>query len=387
MRIVWAIIIGVLAVSRAGAEEFRAVARVDAALSTIEMRGDALDLTLALDVAVPYRVFTLSAPDRMVVDFREVDWRGVPFDVFGPDVAARFGVFKPGWSRMVVDLPATMAPSRVEMDIRGRGAVLSVGLKASASPSKRNDDWTYDAARGALSGDGAMVVAIDPGHGGIDPGAVRAGVAEKDIALAFAQELRGLILESGAYSVVLTRESDVFVSLRDRIRVAQEAGADVFISLHANTVTQGNARGATIYSLSERASDAASEQLAALENRADIAAGLDLQIEADDVARTLLDMARTETNPRSRRFADALVRSMDETVGVIRSRPHRSAGFLVLKAPDIPSLMLELGFMSNATDRANMQSPEWRARAAAGVLTALHQWAAEDRVLSQMLMK
>jgi N-acetylmuramoyl-L-alanine amidase len=323
----------------------------------------------------------------MVVDFREVDWRGVPFDVFGPDVAARFGVFKPGWSRMVVDLPATMAPSRVEMDIRGRGAVLSVGLKASASPSKRNDDWTYDAARGALSGDGAMVVAIDPGHGGIDPGAVRAGVAEKDIALAFAQELRGLILESGAYSVVLTRESDVFVSLRDRIRVAQEAGADVFISLHANTVTQGNARGATIYSLSERASDAASEQLAALENRADIAAGLDLQIEADDVARTLLDMARTETNPRSRRFADALVRSMDETVGVIRSRPHRSAGFLVLKAPDIPSLMLELGFMSNATDRANMQSPEWRARAAAGVLTALHQWAAEDRVLSQMLMK
>jgi N-acetylmuramoyl-L-alanine amidase len=387
MRIVWAIIIGVLAVSRAGAEEFRAVARVDAALSTIEMRGDALDLTLALDVAVPYRVFTLSAPDRMVVDFREVDWRGVPFDVFGPDVAARFGVFKPGWSRMVVDLPATMAPSRVEMDIRGQGAVLSVGLKASASPSKRNDDWTYDAARGALSGDGAMVVAIDPGHGGIDPGAVRAGVAEKDIALAFAQELRGLILESGAYSVVLTRESDVFVSLRDRIRVAQEAGADVFISLHANTVTQGNARGATIYSLSERASDAASEQLAALENRADIAAGLDLQIEADDVARTLLDMARTETNPRSRRFADALVRSMDETVGVIRSRPHRSAGFLVLKAPDIPSLMLELGFMSNATDRANMQSPEWRARAAAGVLTALHQWAAEDRVLSQMLMK
>jgi len=227
-------------------------------------------------------------------------------------------------------------------------------------------------------GDGAVVVAIDPGHGGVDPGAIRAGVSEKDIALRFALELRSRLLQTGDFSVVLTRERDVFLSLSDRVRIAQSAGADVMLSIHANTVAQGDAYGATVYSLSEQASDAASAALAQLENRSDVSAGLDLSVEEDDVARALLDMARAETNPRSRRLAAIMVKALKEQIAVIRSRPHRSAGFLVLKAPDVPSLLLELGFLSDDLDRERMQKSEWRARAATGVINALYTWAEDD---------
>ena len=209
-------------------------------------------------------------------------------------------------------------------------------------------------------------------------------MAEKDIALEFSRDLRRQLLDMGGFSVFLTRSEDEFVSLRDRVRRAQAAEADVFLSIHANTVTEGDASGATIYSLSEKASDAASAKLAELENRADISAGLDLTAEEDDIAKVLIDMTRTETNARSAHFAAALVDGMQNATGTIRSRPHRSAGFKVLKAPDMPSLLLELGFLSNATDLLNMQDPAWRQRAADGVVAALRNWAAADRVLSQI---
>ncbi|SOH95586.1 N-acetylmuramoyl-L-alanine amidase [Monaibacterium marinum] len=226
------------------------------------------------------------------------------------------------------------------------------------------------------------LVVLDPGHGGIDPGAVREDISEKDIALAFGLELRDALIGSGRYDVQMTRSTDEFITLRDRVRFARDADAAVFVSLHANTVTRGNASGTAIYTLSDGASSAEAAALAELENRADTLGGVDLGVEDDDLALLLTDMAQRETNARSTMLARATVEAMRHAVGVIRTNPHRSAGFRVLKAPDIPSMLIELGFLSDATDRINMMSPRWRAHAAQGILAALDDWVERDRVLS-----
>ncbi|RED11374.1 N-acetylmuramoyl-L-alanine amidase family protein [Pontivivens insulae] len=226
------------------------------------------------------------------------------------------------------------------------------------------------------------IIVLDPGHGGIDPGAVRDGISEKDIALAFALELRTALEAGDAYTVVMTRETDLFLSLRERVRIARATEAAAFISLHANTVTRGNASGAAVYTLSAEASSAEAAALAALENRADSVGGEVLDAGDDDLALLLNDMTQRETNARSARFAEELVTGLRHSVGVIRSNPHRSAGFRVLKAPDIPSVLVELGFLSDRQDRANMISPAWRAEAIAGIIGALDQWSEQDRILA-----
>ena len=194
--------------------------------------------------------------------------------------------------------------------------------------------------------EGKVLVAIDPGHGGIDPGASREGVTEKDLALAFGLELRAALEASGRFEVVMTRESDVFVSLRDRVEMARSAGADVFLSLHLNTVAEGDVSGATVYALSETASDASAKALAEFENQSDTLAGLDNVGGEDQVALALIDMARRVTDARSAQLGTALVEGFGGTVGVTRNRPFWTADLRVLKAPDMPSLLLELGFLS-----------------------------------------
>jgi N-acetylmuramoyl-L-alanine amidase len=230
-------------------------------------------------------------------------------------------------------------------------------------------------------------IAIDPGHGGVDPGAVRQGVMEKDIALQFSKELAEVIENLTDYDVVMTRDADVSVSLGDRVRIAREAQADIFLSIHTNTVTEGDAYGASVYTLSERASDASSAKLAELENRADVAVGLTGHVETDDVARVLVDLSRVDTNVRSRIFAAKLIENLHESVGVLRSKPHRSAGFRVLKAHDIPSVLLELGFISNARDLKNMQNNVWREQAARAVVAAIEGWVFEDNERSKLVLK
>ena len=222
-----------------------------------------------------------------------------------------------------------------------------------------------------------MVVVLDPGHGGIDPGAERDGLRESDLMLTFAFELREALRRAG-FEVVLTREEDVFVSLDARVRVARAAGADVFLSLHADALPDGGAAGATVYTLAEEASDAASAALAERHDRADLLAGVDLTGQDDLIARVLMSVARTETTPRSERLADALVARITERTGRMHRRPHQWAGFSVLRAPDIPSVLVELGFMSNPRDLANLQDPAWRAGFAAAVVAALQDWAVAD---------
>ncbi|MGH6875057.1 MAG: N-acetylmuramoyl-L-alanine amidase [Aestuariivirgaceae bacterium] len=218
------------------------------------------------------------------------------------------------------------------------------------------------------------VIVLDPGHGGIDPGAVsRNGTTEKSIALAFAQELQKRLAASGRYDIVLTRAGDTFLSLKDRVRIARKAQADLFLAIHADVVRGAPVRGATVYTLSDNASDTEAEALARDENRADLIAGVNLTDENDEITGILIDLALRETKNHSLVFARSMVKTLKPVIEMT-NRPVRSAGFLVLKAPDVPSVLLELGYLSNQADEKLLASPQWRAGAAKAVAQAIDDY-------------
>ena len=393
-----AILIGlmmwVVAIS-ATAQDLSGLARIDLAKSGIrDGWGGKTTLTLGLSQGVPYRVFVLDKPARLVVDFREVDFGAVTAERLLPDPGrvsgVRFGVFRPGWSRLVADLAEPMLPRRVAMSVdaaSGR-AVLTIalegsGMEAFEARAMRSDDPDWGLAAAApvappkVDGDGFVVV-LDPGHGGIDPGAVRGRTNEKDLMLDIALALRDVLLRTGQAEVVMTRDRDVFVSLPGRVGLAQQVEADAFVSLHADALSNGQARGATVYTLSDDASDAASARLAAQHDRSDIMAGVDLSGTDDQVAGLLLDLARTETRPRTDALAAALIAEMAAANGPMNKSPRREAAFSVLKSADIPSVLIEVGFLSDARDLANLRDPVWRALMVEAIAAGLLKWRNAD---------
>lgn len=379
-----------------------ALARLAGSGVTVRSSWGGVDLRVDMTRAVPWRMFTLEAPRRLVVDFSELDWTGLDREavLYESDRISdlRAGLYRPGWTRLVLELAEPMAVKTAEMTTDDGRAQLALRLVPVSE-----DEFT--AAAGAPDegaamplpslptgktrqrGDGPLVVVLDPGHGGIDPGAERDGVVEADLVLRFARELRDVLLRSGGFEVVLTRDGDGFVSLEERVTIARRAGADVFLSLHADALAQGRATGTTIYTLSKKASDLASQKLAERHDRADLLAGVDLSEQDDEVALLLMDLARTETVPRTDALADALVEGIHSATGSLYKTPRMRAGFSVLKAPDIPSVLIELGFMSSPKDLERMTSPEWRARAAEGIRDALQYWAIQDAGLADRLRK
>ncbi|MFK7762914.1 MAG: N-acetylmuramoyl-L-alanine amidase [Roseobacter sp.] len=385
------------------AQEIPSFARVDAAESHISKgRGGRVDIALHLTQGVPFRVFTLDAPARLVLDFRDTDWSDVQAEtLLDPDagvVALRFGPFQPGWSRLVADLGQPMLPRDVDMrvDLASGQAVLALHLEpvaqeafaaASGVPQNVPRPSTPQAGVAPVSDD-RFVIVLDPGHGGIDPGAERDGLSEKELMLEFAFELRAhLLAREEDVDVVLTREADVFVSLDTRVAHAHQAGGDLFVSLHADALSQGGAQGATIYLLSDEASDAATAHLAARHNRADVLAGLDLSGSDDVVTSLLLDLARRETEPRSKALAHAFIEGMAQSGGPMNSRPLRHAGFAVLKSADIPSVLVEVGFLSSPRDLANLRDPAWRRGMVAAMGDAILHWQAQDSQRQALLRK
>ena len=374
------------------AEDLSVLARVDVANSFITEHGDGLEFQLALNQGVPFRVFTLDGPPRLVVDFREVSFDGVSPTELLDDVTAftgmRFGIFRPGWSRLVADLtgPMLLKTAGMPVDTDSGRARLKIVLQetddatfAANSASPSDVGWTLDTEpTSALAADDAFVIVIDPGHGGIDPGAVRGDTIEKDLMLNVGIALREALRRTGQAQVVMTRDSDTFVSLKARVALAHQVRADLIISLHADTVAQGRARGTTVYTLSEEASDAASEQLATQHNRADLIAGLDLSAADDQVTSVLLSLARQETRPRTRQLADTLVAELTVSAGPINRHPHREGDFSVLRSADIPSVLVELGFLSDERDLKNLQDPEWRAGVVAALARAILEWRTQD---------
>lgn len=374
------------------AQDFSALARVDAAKSQVSDLGGGLAVDLYLSQAVPYRVFTLDDPRRLVLDFREVDWRGVSREaMLNADNASdlRFGPLRPGWSRMVVDLagPVTVSEAGMQVAESTGLAVLRVVLDpasdadfAARAGAPVDAEWqalaqTDTTANAPEIVDGPMIVAIDAGHGGIDPGAEREGVREADVVLALAIEVADAINRTGRMRAILTRDADFFVPLDERMTIARAAGVTAFISLHADALEEGGARGASVYTMSQEGLDEASERMAERHDRGDLLAGVDLQGNDDRIATVLMDLARLETEPAGLRLADALVVGLRGAGVPLNSRSRRRAKLGVLNAPDFASVLVELGFLSSKADRAALSNPISRAPMVAGIVSALTTWA------------
>lgn len=399
IALLWAWASGVMA------QEFGGLARIHADKSHISDSGsDGVQVQLALSQGVPYRLFTLAEPPRLVLDFQEVDWSGLTSGALLQTdriAGASFGSYVPGWSRMVLDLGRHLAIEQAGLRIdRATGAAtldvrlgeVEEGRFEQLAGAPHDPRWdlpepAIEAAPPRRDADEPLHVMLDPGHGGIDPGAETENTNEKTLMLAFARELREILLRSGDFTVSLTRNDDRFVSLERRIALAHRVGADVFISLHADALAEGLAHGATIYTLSEEASDAASARLAERHDRSDIIAGVDLSRSDDTVADVLLDLARQETQPRTEALAQSLAEGMAAQGGPMHRRPLREAAFSVLKAADIPSVLVELGFLSSPRDLKNIENPEWRAGMARGILSGLRAWRKADLMQRSLVRK
>ena len=353
--------------------------------------GQRLAIEIALPAPAPFRVFTLSGPARLVVDLEGVDAAGLdPAGIARPRSVARVAAApaRPGWARLVFELArpfavetAALAPSGTEPP------ALRIALRrASAEEFAAAAGPPPGVALGGLvpGGDGKpLTIVLDPGHGGVDPGAVRDGIAEKDVVLAFAKELAAALAATGRFHPVLTRDADVFLPLADRSALAAALGARAFVSIHVNAIEDDRARGGILFTLSEAGSSSAARERAAVENRADARAGLPLAAPADPVGELLGGLRRAEAQARSIELARALAGALGPATGGGTQAPRQSANFQVRRGAEVPAALLELGFLSNASDRANLVSPEWRAEAARGVAAALDAWAAAEGPLTR----
>jgi N-acetylmuramoyl-L-alanine amidase len=391
-----AALLGVLgAVHAAGAAER------DAAVSTAHLPvasdarlgGDEKRTRFIIDVSknLSLTAFTLADPYRVVIDIPQVVFQ-FPAKTGesgrGLIKAFRYGLVMPGGSRIVIDTkgpvridkafvldPIDSQPARIVLDLVGidretfmRTLALENRARRPAEPKKGDREAS---PRGA---DQRALVMLDPGHGGIDNGTTAAsGEMEKTIVLEFALQLRDKLEKTGKYRVALTRADDRFVPLAERVQMARQQGAALFLSIHADALAkhEGEARGAAVYTLSETASDAEAARLAEAENKADVIAGVDLSGEPNEVADILIDLAQRETKHFSVHFAKTLVGEL-KTSARLHKHPLKAAGFRVLKAPDVPSVLLELGYVTSRQDLKLLTSESWRARAADSIVQAVH---------------
>jgi len=377
--------------------------------SSARLGGDAQRTRFVADISssVGYSVYVLPDPFRVIIDLPEINFQlppGQGGSGRGLVTGYRFGLFSPGRSRIVIDasapilieksfvIPATAAkPARLVVDIvktdretffkqrrsqlkkqSGTPRLTAIPLpkpKPRSSISRLNKKTDRLVRKTAKK-----MIIIDPGHGGIDSGAIsRKGVAEKTIVLSVARTLRKILLATGRYDVKMTRNDDTFIPLRKRVEFARKNGGDLFLSIHADTVNHSSVRGATIYTLSEKASDVEAGALAQKENRSDIIAGVDLAEENDAVTDILIDLVLRETKNHSIYFAQTIVNSLGHITRISKT-PHRFGGFAVLKAPDIPSVLIELGFLSNGKDVRLLSSKKWQRRVSRAIAASINKY-------------
>ena len=387
-----AFLVGVLALVCIVAPTTEAATRVTA--SGARIAGDAARTRFVFDLSqkVDMSVFSLADPYRIVIDLPPIDFQ---FEQSANEIGRglierwRYGQFSADNSRLILDLsgpavvdrsfvlpPKDDQPARLVVDLlkttpdafRAAAAVASI-REGRRDRIPKTDRLPIGAGRRLRP-----LIVIDPGHGGVDTGAVgRLKIPEKTIVLDFASVLRHKLQETGEFEVKLTRTEDVFVSLKDRVVFARNLEADLMISVHADTVRQRSVKGASVYTLSEKASDKVSQELADRENRSDLLAGLHIEDTEDDVSDILLDLTRRETKNFSVYAGRRIVKELKESVGVVKN-PLRSAAFKVLRAPDVPSLLIELGFLSNRENETLLTSAEWREKAADAIVVSLRQF-------------
>ncbi|MBP2294826.1 N-acetylmuramoyl-L-alanine amidase [Azospirillum rugosum] len=408
--------------------------RVEVLDARLGLHPDKTRLVLELSESVAFAVSVHADPYRVVVNLPDVSWPGGAATVAGKGLVTRyrFEGREGGASRLVVEttgpvkvseaftipsrdghkprfvldvvrataaefaqaanIPAAKAPpARAPAVEAPQSAAVSAGRPVPAPPPYQPAPILPAAAamtppipqpapqRSAPNPDRAVpekpLVVIDPGHGGVDPGAIGVGgIYEKDITLAMAREVKRQLEGSGRYRVKLTRDKDVFIRLRDRVAIARDADADLFLSLHADSIGASNMRGLSIYTLSDKASDREAENLAAKENRADALAGMDLSAENDLVATILIDLAQRDTMNHSKRFANLALDHLRRDVTVIPNKPIRQAGFAVLTAPDMPSALVEMGYLSSPQDAGLLTKAAHRERFGRALLRAIDSY-------------
>ena len=357
------------------------------------LAGDESHTRLVMDFSrtIDLHAFTLADPYRVVIDIPQVIFRLPPKtgeSGRGLIKAFRFGLVMQGGSRLVFDLakPVRVEKAAVIEAAEGDPARLVLDLVATDRESFLRRIALTNRLAGpelpradrpqATSGDPRPLVVLDPGHGGIDTGTKSSGgELEKDIVLNVALRLRDRLEKDGKCRVLMTRTDDTFVPLADRVRMTRSAGASLFVSVHADALPrrEGDAQGASVYTLSETASDSEAARLAEKENRADVIAGVDLKTEPDDVAGILIDLAERETKSFSLQFALKLVGEL-KTATRLHKTPLKSAGFRVLRAPDVPSVLVELGYVSNRQDLQSLLSETWRNRTAETIAKAIETY-------------
>jgi N-acetylmuramoyl-L-alanine amidase len=356
----------------------------------LQQDGETTSLIIDMSREVRAQAGVMLDPQRLLLDFAGARFHAPPLKAIEKNniiKGLRFGAFMRGQGRIVLDLaqPANIQDQRF-LPLQGGGSRLIVRLapiplSAFAALAKlQSDDVITGTTPEKLPSEQAELplIVLDPGHGGIDAGASGAnGEHEKTIVLLFAQALKERLEAGGKTRVLMTRSTDVFVPLRDRVRIARQAKAALFISLHADALSdEEDVRGASVYVLSERATDERAARLANKENLADLAAGIELKDDQDDVADILFDLARRESRAFSNQFARSLVTTLPKATRMHKT-PLRGAGFRVLKAPDIPSVLLELGYLTSADEAKMMQSEEWRRSTADAAGEAVERFVAD----------
>ncbi|HWA30897.1 MAG TPA: N-acetylmuramoyl-L-alanine amidase [Rhizomicrobium sp.] len=350
---------------------------------------DRTRFVIELSDPVKLRVFTLANPNRVVIDMPEVLWH-----LNGPQKPTgngaihsyRYGLFRPGDSRFVIDLnmPVTTAEPMILPPSDGYGYRVVIDLfPVAQSKFEQLAGWPADLRAKETVAESApivpkhtsrKIVVVDAGHGGIDSGTIGIdGTMEKDVVLDEARRL-GDALRKRGYIVHLTRDTDIYIPLRERVSIARGYGADLFISLHADSNPDASVTGASVYTLSEKGSDREAAALARKENQSDIIAGVDLTGQDDSVSHILIDLAQRDTMNRSSRFAEMLVPDLSGATDILPRTPHRSGALVVLKAPDVPAVLIELGYLSNASDCAQMHRDSWRNHVAGAIADAVDQF-------------
>jgi N-acetylmuramoyl-L-alanine amidase len=354
----------------------------------ISQSQNAASIVVDISTEIRAQISAMLDPQRLLLDFDGVRFHAPQVRISEKDGLVRelrFGAFMRGQGRVILDLgtPAHVAEQRF-LPLDGGGTRLVITLQPTTQAAFRSlaKPLSDDIVTGSTDQNQAQrdlpLIVLDPGHGGIDSGASGpAGELEKTLVLQFGQALKERLETGGKVRVLMTRTTDVFVPLRDRVRMARQAKAQLFISLHADALAdEENVRGASIYVLSERATDERSARLADKENKADLAAGLDTKDDQDEVADILFDLARRESRAFSSQFARQLVQTLPKATRMHKN-PLRGAAFRVLRAPDVPSVLLELGYLTTADEAKLMMTEEWRKSAADATAEAIERFAAE----------
>lgn len=358
-------------------------------------------IVIDFDGKPDFTVHYLEHPDRIVIDIAgSVEFAFPPDDLKPRGIyeRIRYGAMSAGRTRLVLSskrqAALDMAEVRQNEDGPGWRLVLdgTIVTAQEYAAVKKKTDWLIapDAATGATasvplvqqqapSPEGIFTVAVDAGHGGIDTGAITAGknpIYEKNITLDFATALAHELNSQPGIKAFLTRDTDVFLSLGERVQIARSRGANLFISLHADTLRERSIRGATVYTISDRASDKLAYELARRENTSDEVAGVEVKKEPSEVNDILIDLTRRETQAFSISLANSIVHSFEGQIGLINN-PHRSAGFRVLTAPDVPSVLLELGFLSNGDDVKQLTNSKFRDKLVTLIADAVKRYRAK----------